>query len=115
MPKWRYKKIFKSLKLDISPDKLNKNIEKIRESIQEYSYYKYNFVEIILYSAVDKKEREEEKLYSLYKIFEENKNYTILDKYLFVKVLLISIKKYKYGLSQINDIFYQKNTNEYYF
>ena len=66
MPKWRYKKIFKSLKLDISPDKLNKNIEKIRESIQEYSYYKYNFVEIILYSAVDKK-NEKKKNCILYK------------------------------------------------
>ena len=53
------KKLFELLNLDISPHQLNENIEKIREAIKNYSYYKYNLDQIILYSAIDKKEGDE--------------------------------------------------------
>ena len=101
------KKLFESLNLDISSsNKTNENIEKIRETIKDYSYYKNNLNQIILGSVTDIKEGEEEKFYSLYKIFEDDKNFSIIDKYLFVKVLLNPKNKFKYNLSQINDIFY---------
>ena len=100
------KKLFESLNLEIVSNKLNENIDKIREAIKDYSYYKYNLDQIILYSVIDKKEEDEEKFDSLYKDFENNKSYSIIDKYLFVKILFDAKNKYKYDLSQINDILY---------
>ena len=100
------KKLFESLKLDFSPNKLNENIEKIREAIKDYSYYKYNLDQIIVYSVIDKNKGDVKKFYSLYKEFEYNKNCSIIDKYVFVKVIFNSKNKYKYKLSQINEIFY---------
>ena len=87
-------------------DKLNENIDKIREAIKDYSYYKYNLDQIILYSVIDKKEEDEEKFDYLYKDFENNESYSIIDKYLFVKILFDAKNKYKYDLSLINDILY---------
>ena len=101
------KKLFESLNLDISStNKINENIEKIREAIKDYSYYKYNLDQIILDSVTDIKEGEEEKFNLLYKDFVDDKTYSIIDKYLFVKILLNPKNTVKYNLSQINDVLY---------
>ena len=90
------------------------NIEELLKKNNKSKYWlcnqmnitSHNLNQIILGSVTDIKEGEEEKFYSLYKIFEDDKNFSIIDKYLFVKVLLNPKNKFKYNLSQINDIFY---------
>ena len=103
------RKMFESLKLrDISSSKyINDNIEKIREVIEEFSYYKYNLDQIILDSITDIINIEEkDKFIMLYQEFKNDKKYSIVDKYLLIKVLFNPKNKFQYNLFQINEILY---------